>query len=208
MLITVVSHKGGVGKTTTAFHVAAYLQIKNGPALLVDGDPNRSALRWSKRGSPPFTCIDAQELGGWLMDNPRPAHIVTDTQARPSPEDLEYLAKRCDLLVLPTTPDPLAMDTLSAMLGDLKKLGSVCPYKVLLTCVPPAPNPQGAGARAYLESGSQPIFKRHIRRYAAYAEATAIGTTVHGTTSRYGKIAWSDYEAVGQEILEGSDHAR
>jgi chromosome partitioning protein len=47
MIVTTASFKGGVGKTTTAVHVAAFLQ-KDGDTLLVDGDPNRSATRWSK----------------------------------------------------------------------------------------------------------------------------------------------------------------
>jgi len=43
MIITVASFKGGVGKTTTAIHLAAFLQGQ-GRTLLVDADPNRSAL--------------------------------------------------------------------------------------------------------------------------------------------------------------------
>lgn len=49
MIITTAAFKGGVGKTTTSIHVAAFLQ-QHGDTLLVDGDPNRSATRWSKRG--------------------------------------------------------------------------------------------------------------------------------------------------------------
>ena len=42
MIITVTSYKGGVGKTTTAIHLATYLQSL-APTLLVDGDGIRSA---------------------------------------------------------------------------------------------------------------------------------------------------------------------
>jgi chromosome partitioning protein len=50
MIITIASFKGGVSKTTTAVHLAAYLQ-KRSPTLLIDGDPNRSATGWSRRAS-------------------------------------------------------------------------------------------------------------------------------------------------------------
>lgn len=56
-IVTVASFKGGVEKTTTALHLAAYLQSK-APALLVDGDLNRSALDWAARGSLPFKVVD------------------------------------------------------------------------------------------------------------------------------------------------------
>ena len=38
MIITIASFKGGVAKTTTAVHLAAYLQDRS-PTLLIDGDP-------------------------------------------------------------------------------------------------------------------------------------------------------------------------
>ena len=44
MIITVAGFKGGVGKTTTAIHLACYFAQQSEKTLLVDGDPNRSSL--------------------------------------------------------------------------------------------------------------------------------------------------------------------
>ncbi|WP_339389353.1 ParA family protein [Picosynechococcus sp. OG1] len=48
-IITVTGYKGGVGKSTSAIHIAAYL-ARNQKTILIDGDPNRTALNWSQRG--------------------------------------------------------------------------------------------------------------------------------------------------------------
>ena len=44
-MIAIANQKGGVGKTTTAVHVGAYLGLA-GPVLLVDCDPQANATSW------------------------------------------------------------------------------------------------------------------------------------------------------------------
>ena len=70
MILTVAAFKGGVGKTTSAVHLATFLQEQQ-PTLLVDGDPNRSATNWSKRE----TCCSSD---GWPADEV-PAEVDEDT---------------------------------------------------------------------------------------------------------------------------------
>ena len=110
MIITMASFKGGVGKSTSAVHLAAHL-AQSAKTLLVDGDPNRSVTRWASEGKLPFTVVSEAQAA---MHARHYEHIVIDTKARPDPEDLREIATGCHLLVLPCTPDPLSVDALLA----------------------------------------------------------------------------------------------
>ena len=196
MIITVASFKGGVGKTTTAVHIGTYLQTK-ASTLLIDGDPNRSASAWTKRGALPFKIVDERQAARYARDY---EHIVIDTEARPNEDDLRALAGGCDLLVIPTTPDALALDALFLTVEALGKIGADR-YRILLTAVPPRPSRDGEEARKLLLLHNLPIFKSEIRRRVAYQKASLIGVPVHDVTDPRAADAWSDYRAVGEEIL-------
>lgn len=196
MIITVASFKGGVGKTTTAFHIAAFLNERQ-KTLLVDGDPNRSVTGWAERGELPFKVVDERAAAKYAREF---EHIVFDTEARPDYEDLKALADGCDLLVLPTTPDVMSLEALMLTVQELKKVGTA-KFKVLLTIVPPRPERDGQEARQALIDAGLPVFKGEIRRFAAYKKAALTGAPVHQIKAGNAKEAWEDYRAIGEEIV-------
>jgi len=197
MIITVASYKGGVGKTTTSVHLAAILQ-KKAPTLLVDGDPNRSATGWLRRGSLPFKIIDDRLLARYARDY---QNIVIDTEARPSEEDMATLVEGCDLLVLPTTPDVLALEALQLTINNLQSIGAKS-YKVLLTIVPPKPSRDGEEARQMLKKGAVPVFKSQISRLVAFQKAALEGVPVNLAKDVRAEKGWSEYLTVVKEILK------
>ena len=56
MIVALLNQKGGVGKTTLAVHIADALSRRNKRVLLVDADPQGSALDWAaaRKGEPLF----------------------------------------------------------------------------------------------------------------------------------------------------------
>jgi chromosome partitioning protein len=196
MIVTVASFKGGVGKTTTAVHLACYLQ-KKAPTLLIDGDENRSATGWNERGGLPFKVVDELQGVRYARDF---EHIVIDTQARPSKDDLKLLAGGCDLLLLPTTPDSLSLEALLLTVGALRELNFDA-YRVLLTICPPKPSHDAEEARSLLEELELPLFKGQAQRLVAYQRAALRGVPVYEVNDPRAASAWEDYEYVGKEIL-------
>lgn len=198
MFIVVTGKKGGISKTTTAVHLATYFQ-KLAPTLLIDGDPNRSASTWAKRGSMPFEVVDERE-GAYRSREF--AHVVVDTEARPGDADMEALARGCDLLVLPTVPASLDTDVLVLTLAAIKNLAPD-KYRVLLTRVPPPPEQEGPMLRRELEARGIPVFTAEIPRLKAFEKAAAAGVPVCDVDDPRAPRAWQAYESAGKEIADG-----
>jgi chromosome partitioning protein len=197
MIITLLGFKGGVGKSTAAVHIAAYLQ-QYAPTLLVDGDPNRSISSWASRGKLPCELCDERSA---VKLAKKYHHIVIDTKARPEADDIEALIKGCDLLILPTTPDALAID---ALLLALKAIPADANYQVLLNLVPPKPSRAGEEALSFFAESKFRHYPFGIRRFTAYQRAALSGCTVGECGDRQSKIAWSDYQKLGREILSNA----
>jgi len=198
MMVSVASLKGGVGKTTTAIHLAGYLQTL-APTLLVDNDPNRSALGWAGRseGKLKFKVGSIHEA---MKESQKVKHVVIDTKARPDNEELKTIADGCDFLVVPTTPDVMSIEALMATVGMLKTL-HVEKFKVLITMVPPYPERDGEEARQMLEANGFPCFKASIRSAKVFKQAALDGQLVIDMKSPRAAACWEDYTAVAKEMM-------
>src|SRR5690625_3981010 len=197
MVGTVAAHEGGVAKTTLTVHIAAALQL-DAPTLLID-EEGAGATDWAEHGLLPFETVleseAAQRYGQYQ-------HHVIDTGARITPALLQSLSGSSDFLVIPTTPDALALSALVKMLEALSALDQRR-YGILLTIAPPRPSRDAEDARAVLsEDLGLPVLETVIPRAVAYQKAALAGVTVDEGKGPRAAEAWSAYQGAVKEIRE------
>jgi len=205
MVITVVSNKGGVGKTTLAYHLARYL-ADSAPTALFDGDPNRSALNWATRTPEKLKHPHLRVENVQMMPKVgrQVEHVVIDTTARPSVVDYKDLAQGTDLLIIPVNPDVMSFETALETLRTIRELHADN-VAILLTRVAHTQRSIAHAVRQECTAGGVRIFSQEIRLFAAYQHAARLGVAVHEVAQLEPQRdntaeAWSDITAVGKEL--------
>ena len=190
MLISIVSNKGGVAKTTTAIHLAQYL-TSLGTTTLVDADANESALDWSRQGKGfDFKVVKPKDLKTTDF-------VIIDAAARPTAKEVQEIERVSDLVIIPTMPDVLSLA------ATLRFLNTKPFTKYLVLITQTDPNMQDYNeARKVLEKYNHPVFNSRIRRYKAFRTAQKKGATVESLKNTSGgRNAWGDYVSVGEELV-------
>lgn len=212
-IIVFCTPKGGAGKTTLAFNVAATLP---GKTLLLDADPQRSALKWAD-GAPedaplPMAVMAytgdkihreirkvVQDYGFVLVDTP-PSALATSTVTRSA-----LLA--ADLAIVPVIPSPLdiweaaSIAELIAEINDIRGSGGVAPLAARLAVNRLKPRTTfGNDIREALEDIGIPTLKTAIHEREAYKHAVLDGTSVHGITGPGGRAAAAEIDKLTREL--------
>ena len=118
MIIGVLNQKGGIGKTTIAVNVAAVLAKAGNRVLLVDADPQGSALAWSavREVEPIFPVVGmpTPTLHRGLPDVARDYdHVIIDGAPRVS-ELGRAAIMASDVVVVPVPVQPSPYDVLAS----------------------------------------------------------------------------------------------
>jgi chromosome partitioning protein len=113
VIIALLNQKGGVGKTTLALHLAGQWAGRGNRVVVVDADPQGSALDWSgqrtKEGLPRLFSVLAVARDTLHREAPEIArdadHVVIDGPPRLAPLMRSALLA-ADLVVIPALPSP------------------------------------------------------------------------------------------------------
>ena len=192
MIIALLNQKGGVGKTTLATHVAGELAVLGKNVLLLDADPQGSALDWTQRRSQ----SGLPRLFGAVG-------LARETLHQEAPE----LARRADYVVIDGPPRIAALARSALLAADL-------------VLIPVQPSPYDVWASAEMVSliREAQVFRPALR--AAFVINRRVSTTVIGREARGAladqplpalsaevrqRIAFADSVAAGRLVREISD---
>lgn len=211
MRIAVTNLKGGTGKTTTSVFLATGLQRAGERTLLVDADPQGSALSWSAAaadwpigivGMPrPILHRQVPELGRSYD------HVVMDCP--PADEAIVRSALlAADVVVLPMAPSMMDLDRLKptlALLADVAPQNEPI-FFALLTRVR-ARTRMSTAARTWLQDLEVPVLAAEIPLRETYT--TALDQVPRAGTE-YDAVLTELRRAVGTEdrIAVGTERRR
>lgn len=193
-LITITNFKGGVGKTTTAVAIATLLSTE-GNVLLIDADQNKSALQWASYGNLPFDVYLEAEARPLLMSG-KYQHVVIDSQAAPDAGEVAALCKGSELLIVPTSPEPLALTSTAKVAAEAKGVGRMI---ALVSMCPPKPQTDGIDARDALLRADVECFERLIRKSKVYIQASESGADMSRMGGRM-PTYWRDWSEINKEL--------
>lgn len=199
--ISVISRKGGAGKTTVAVNLAAALRTRGERALLADADPLRSSSE-ALRGTPAahvvetsaaklFTLANASQRSGGEM-------LVIDTPAAPE-ADIVAAIKVADLCLVVARPTYLDIAAALKTLELLRQLRA--PGLIVLNQCPPSRQGREprlvSGALETLRFGGLAVAPRPLRARQSYQMALTAGQ---------GVVDWEPAGPAAQEVLHLTDH--
>ena len=189
LTISVVSQKGGVGKTTLTLNLAVATELAGNAALIVDLDPQASAAAWAdsrEAEAPVVVSAQATQLAEVLTTAREHGATLCLIDTAPHAESPALAAARAaDLVLVPCRASILDLRAVTASHTIAQLAGT--PAAAVL-CGVPARGSLAGEAQIALEAHGLPVAPVRIGHRAAFVHAATAGQGVQEHEPR-GKAA-------------------
>jgi chromosome partitioning protein len=202
VVVSVVGLKGGVAKTATATALAAHW-CGDRRVLLIDADPNGSALKWHRRGDGALGCR-CVPLAQAPMALAAPVDLVLMDTAGGSRDEVASYIEGSDFVLAPCLATASSIEQ-TVELADLIA-GTGKRYGVVLTMVDERRRQDATKARTLLEGLGVPVLTAQLSALSAWPKAEAAGVAVRDARNDAGRPdpgaarAWQQVAALAAEI--------
>lgn len=212
MILAVLNQKGGTGKTTIAVHIGMAWVRSGARVLLIDADPQGSALDWSEARKTLQPALPVVGLPKPTLHREMPTlaggydHIIID-----GPPEIEAIVKSAlmaaDLVLIPVQPSGVDVWGARAIVGLLADAAPLRPHlkaafavnrKISKTFLSQA-------VLKALEVYRLPILTCPVTQRIAFAESVGSGRTVFDLNPS--SLASREALALAQEVLEHAKEA-
>jgi chromosome partitioning protein len=202
-IIAVANQKGGAGKTTTAINLAGGFSTAGLQVLVVDADPQQSAVEWSaatEESSLPFQVLALpspamhRELPGIAARSSYDVIIIDCPPGGARKADLKFRADditrsallAADAVIIPIQPSPVDYRAAGSMLPLLMDVSAVKPALRILLFINRRPSNSRLGKEAraaaagffQMDGLTLSVLETEVGNRTAIAESSVRGQTV------------------------------
>ena len=206
MIIVVANSKGGVGKSTIAVHLAAWLAEQGRSVTLADCDTQASSSDWVREAAPGVHVVrlgDADAILDTLPQLAREADYVVADGPGSNAENSRALLLRADLAVVPCKASMLEVRALAQATAALRQARDIRADRPRAAVVLSMVGPRYRLTRDMREAAAKldlPLAATALSLRQVYADAPGQGAVVWQLGAR-GRDAAAEVRALFAELV-------